>query len=70
MLVMAFTGAQPRKVFKHRSCYTCATRFQELHKFYDRLCPPCADLNYKKRLQLADLRGRVVIVTGARVKIG
>ena len=24
----------------------CKTRFRELHHFYDRLCPPCAALNY------------------------
>jgi NAD(P)-dependent dehydrogenase (short-subunit alcohol dehydrogenase family) len=34
------------------------------------MCPPCADLNWRKREQTADLRGRVVLVTGARVKIG
>jgi NAD(P)-dependent dehydrogenase (short-subunit alcohol dehydrogenase family) len=34
------------------------------------MCEPCADLNWRKRNQTADLRGRVAIVTGARVKIG
>ena len=34
------------------------------------MCAACAELNYKKREQTADLRGRVVLVTGARVKIG
>ena len=41
-----------------------------MHSFYDALCPPCADLNYEKRFQTAELRGRVALVTGARVKIG
>ena len=38
--------------------------------FYDQLCPPCAALNFGKRTATADLRGRVAVVTGARVKIG
>jgi hypothetical protein len=54
----------------HRACYTCKVKFRKLHHFYDRLCPSCAELNYKKRLQNADLRGHIAIVTGARVKIG
>lgn len=53
-----------------RLCYACKTEFHALHFFYDQLCPPCAELNYRKREQTADLRGRVVVVTGARVKIG
>src|SRR5262249_5021745 len=44
--------------------------FRRLHHFYDALCPECAALNYEKRFQTADLRGRVGLVTGARVKIG
>ncbi|RLN49302.1 hypothetical protein BBJ28_00007194 [Nothophytophthora sp. Chile5] len=54
----------------HRACYTCKVKFRTLHHFYDRMCPSCAELNYKKRLQNADLSGHVAIVTGARVKIG
>lgn len=53
-----------------RSCYICKTRFRELHHFYDQLCPECAELNYAKRIQRADLTGRVALITGARVKIG
>ncbi len=34
------------------------------------MCPECAAFNYAKREQTADLRGRVALVTGARVKIG
>ncbi|RLN72725.1 hypothetical protein BBJ28_00008182 [Nothophytophthora sp. Chile5] len=54
----------------HRACYTCKVKFRTLHHFYDRMCPSCAELNYRKRLQNADLSGHVAIVTGARVKIG
>jgi len=53
-----------------RMCYVCKREFHELHFFYDQLCPECAELNYAKREQTADLRGRVALVTGGRVKIG
>jgi NAD(P)-dependent dehydrogenase (short-subunit alcohol dehydrogenase family) len=53
-----------------RLCYVCKTEFHELHHFYDQLCPPCAALNFAKRHETADLRGRIALVTGARVKIG
>lgn len=51
-------------------CYVCKGQFSELHHFYDQLCPTCADLNYRKRGELADLSGRVALLTGGRVKIG
>ena len=34
------------------------------------MCPSCAELNFAKRTELADLRGRVALLTGGRVKIG
>jgi NAD(P)-dependent dehydrogenase (short-subunit alcohol dehydrogenase family) len=51
-------------------CYVCKQPFTELHHFYDQLCPPCAELNYRKRGELTDLSGRVALLTGGRVKIG
>jgi NAD(P)-dependent dehydrogenase (short-subunit alcohol dehydrogenase family) len=53
-----------------RDCYVCKQPFRRVHAFYDSMCPTCAELNYAKRFQTADLRGRVAYVTGARVKIG
>jgi NAD(P)-dependent dehydrogenase (short-subunit alcohol dehydrogenase family) len=53
-----------------RACFICKLRFRELHHFYDALCPACAELNFRKRNATADLRGRVALVTGGRVKIG
>eukprot|EP01083_Nonionella_stella_P173892 601189_1 len=53
-----------------RSCYTCKKKFVDLHNFYDQLCPPCAELNFAKRNAKCDLAGAIVLVTGARVKIG
>ena len=51
-------------------CYVCKEKYTEIHHFYDQLCPSCAELNYRKRTELADLRGRVALLTGGRVKIG
>jgi NAD(P)-dependent dehydrogenase (short-subunit alcohol dehydrogenase family) len=58
------------KLPKLRSCYVCKVRYRELHHFYDQLCPTCAPLNWQKRHNSVDMTGRVVVVTGARVKIG
>jgi NAD(P)-dependent dehydrogenase (short-subunit alcohol dehydrogenase family) len=65
-------GEPPRQAIPDRPqhCYVCKADYHELHHFYDQLCPPCAELNWQKRHATADLRGRVVLVTGARVKIG
>lgn len=52
------------------NCYICKARFREVHFHYHLLCPACADFNYRKRLQRADLTGRVALVTGGRIKIG
>jgi NAD(P)-dependent dehydrogenase (short-subunit alcohol dehydrogenase family) len=51
-------------------CYVCKEKYSEIHHFYDQLCPSCAELNYRKRTELADVRGRVALLTGGRVKIG
>ena len=59
-----------REVETPRTCYVCKDEYRRVHSFYDALCPACAALNYEKRFQTADLRGRAALVTGARVKIG
>jgi NAD(P)-dependent dehydrogenase (short-subunit alcohol dehydrogenase family) len=53
-----------------KKCYVCKEPFTRLHFFYDQMCAPCAELNWQKRQQTADLSKRVAVVTGARVKIG
>src|SRR5688500_12898396 len=53
-----------------RHCYVCKEKYTAVHHFYDQLCPACAELNFRKRTELADLRGRVALLTGGRVKIG
>jgi NAD(P)-dependent dehydrogenase (short-subunit alcohol dehydrogenase family) len=61
---------QAESLRKPRICYTCKGEYTRIHPFYDQLCPPCGDLNASKRAPVHDLRGRIAIVTGARVKIG
>jgi NAD(P)-dependent dehydrogenase (short-subunit alcohol dehydrogenase family) len=53
-----------------RNCYVCKAEFSKLHFFYDTMCPDCAELNYRKRFQTADLTGQVALITGSRLKIG
>jgi len=60
----------PREAIEPQHCYVCKTRYTVIHHFYDQLCPDCAAFNFAKRTELADLRGRVALLTGGRVKIG
>ncbi len=53
-----------------RVCYVCKEPYSQVHAFYDQLCPTCADFNFSARTELADLDGRVALLTGGRVKIG
>ncbi|MCX6895806.1 MAG: SDR family NAD(P)-dependent oxidoreductase, partial [Verrucomicrobia bacterium] len=59
-----------REVVEPQNCYICKKDYSTIHHFYDQLCPACAELNFRKRTELADLRGRVALLTGGRVKIG
>ncbi len=63
-------GEPPPRVEEARNCYVCKTDYDEIHAFYDQLCPTCAAFNWEKRFQTSDLSGRTALVTGARVKIG
>ncbi|WP_199909878.1 SDR family NAD(P)-dependent oxidoreductase [Rhodanobacter thiooxydans] len=63
-------AAQPRESVEPKHCYVCKQKYTAIHFFYDQLCPDCAAFNYAKRGELADLRGRVALLTGGRVKIG
>lgn len=53
-----------------KNCYCCNQSYKLAHSFYTRLCPECAEENYEKRFQNIDLKGRNVILTGGRVKVG
>jgi len=59
-----------RELIEPGHCYVCKREYTLVHPFYDQLCPECAAVNYRKRTELADLRGRVALLTGGRVKIG
>ncbi len=59
-----------RRLDKPKHCYVCKRSFDRLHFFYDLMCPECAEFNYEKRFQRADLKGWTALITGARLKIG
>lgn len=66
-------GADPEgspAAVAERCCYICKQRYTLVHHFYDQLCPSCAEFNFAARTELADLSGRVALLTGGRVKIG
>jgi hypothetical protein len=53
-----------------KQCYVCKRYFVDRHHFYDLLCGPCAKLNWFKRNRVVDLSGKIVLLTGGRIKIG
>jgi NAD(P)-dependent dehydrogenase (short-subunit alcohol dehydrogenase family) len=65
-------GAQneQEETIELQHCYVCKQKYSVIHHFYDQMCPPCAEFNFAKRTELADLTGRVALLTGGRVKIG
>ena len=60
----------PRESLELLHCYVCKQKYTLIHHFYDQMCPACAEFNFAKRTELADLGGRVALLTGGRVKIG
>ncbi len=61
---------EQRESITPQHCYVCKEKYTLIHHFYDQLCPVCAEFNFGKRTESADLRGRVALLTGGRVKIG
>jgi NAD(P)-dependent dehydrogenase (short-subunit alcohol dehydrogenase family) len=59
-----------RRTAELQHCYICKEKYTEIHHFYDQLCSECAEFNFRKRTEVADLSGRVALLTGGRVKIG
>jgi len=59
-----------RESVEPQHCYVCKQKYSLIHHFYDQLCPVCAEFNFAKRSETTDLRGRVALLTGGRVKIG
>ncbi len=60
----------PRESVEPQHCYVCKQKYSLIHHFYDQMCPACAEFNFHKRTESADLSGRVALLTGGRVKIG
>ncbi|CAL1142014.1 unnamed protein product, partial [Cladocopium goreaui] len=54
----------------YSNCNMCRGQYIEHHHFYHQLCPRCAEHNWEKRNQKADMTGMVCVVTGGRVRIG
>lgn len=67
---LALPSPTGRHLNEPEHCYVCKTPYTEVHFFYHFLCPQCAAFNYAMRSLHADLKGRVALVTGGRVKIG
>ena len=63
-------SGEARESVEPQTCYICKAKYSTIHHFYDQLCAECARLNFAKRTELADLRGRVALITGGRLKIG
>jgi NAD(P)-dependent dehydrogenase (short-subunit alcohol dehydrogenase family) len=61
---------EQRESVEPQHCYICKNKFSIIHHFYDQMCPACAEFNFAKRTELADLHGRTALLTGGRVKIG
>lgn len=64
------TASSVPELKKPDYCYICKEPFSRVHHFYDTMCPSCAEFNYEKRFQSCSLKGRVALITGARLKIG
>jgi NAD(P)-dependent dehydrogenase (short-subunit alcohol dehydrogenase family) len=69
-VLLADDAADSAELLESRSCYICKAEYRKVHPFYDSMCPACAAFNYEKRFQSARLDGQVVLITGARLKIG
>jgi NAD(P)-dependent dehydrogenase (short-subunit alcohol dehydrogenase family) len=55
---------------KFPRCIVCKQIFNDRHWYYHQLCQSCGDFNYEKQQAIADLSGKIAVVTGARVNIG
>lgn len=59
-----------RSTLRARRCYVCKQPYRQLHGFYHLLCTRCGDASAAIREARIDLRGRRVLITGGRIKIG
>jgi NAD(P)-dependent dehydrogenase (short-subunit alcohol dehydrogenase family) len=61
---------QERRLYGGRRCYVCKQGYRVVDTEYHLLCPDCAAENLERRHARCDLRGRRVLITGGRIKIG
>ncbi len=45
-----------RQTVELQHCYVCKQKYNAIHHFYDQMCPTCAEFNFHKRTELADLQ--------------
>ncbi|HHX86242.1 MAG TPA: SDR family NAD(P)-dependent oxidoreductase [Actinomycetales bacterium] len=69
-LVSNAPGAVAGHLQRAQACYVCKELYTQVDAFYHQLCPACAAVNRAKRDPEMDLRGRRVLLTGGRAKIG
>ncbi|MEU6236000.1 SDR family NAD(P)-dependent oxidoreductase [Kitasatospora sp. NPDC047058] len=69
-LAVPAQGAPVGELRRSQRCYVCKSPYRQVDAFYHRLCPQCAADNTSRRELATDLRGRRVLLTGGRVKIG
>ena len=72
MIVSArITSATTREAARPAALLRVQAEFSDVHHFYDQLCPSCGGVQLRgSARETADLRGRVALLTGGRVKIG
>ena len=55
---------------KPQRCYICKNHYSLVDDFYHLLCPECSTINHFWRERPVDFSGMIVLITGARIKIG
>ncbi len=53
-----------------RRCYVCKQHYRTIDERFRQLCAACAETSYAMRDAALDLRGRRVLLTGGRIKVG
>lgn len=66
--VVEQTGSKNTK--KTDRCYMCGLKYKIKHPNYDTMCNICGEFNALKRGIKYDMKGKIALVTGGRVKIG
>ena len=57
-------------IYFSKICYVCKVKIDKHHFFYHNFCYNCGEFNFNKRTQKCDLKGKIALITGGRIKIG